>query len=122
MKEKIECKNTKLSFYSEGSMTEFTSPVGEYFKNFPFEKYDFENVSIHPDKLSTLIDGLNRYFKSVKPQFQFPTGIVFYPHEISMDENRKDQLRNGLIPVYVLFSDPYIPNSKGEFSWEDLNF
>jgi hypothetical protein len=122
MKEKIECKNTQLSFNSEGSMTIFPSLIGDYFKNFPFENFDFELISTRPDELSTLIEELNKYFKSYKTPFQFPsgveTGVVYYPHEIWIDRTRLEQLKNGFIPVYVLFFDPYIPNSKGEFSWD----
>ena len=122
MKEKIDCRNTKLKFFSENSLTEYSSPVGDYLMEFPFERFDLEYVSNRHEELSDLIDGLNQYFKSYKPQFQFPTGVVSSPYEIWIDKNRIDQLRNGLIPVYVLFVDPYIPNSKGNFYWTNLHF
>ena len=119
MREKNECKNTQLSFYSEGSLTEFTSPVGDYFKNFPFMNYDWDLLNTRQEELSNLIKEFDTYFKSYKPLFQFPTGIVSYPHEIWIDKSRIDQLKNGFIPVYILFVNPYIPNSKGNFNWDE---
>lgn len=118
MEEKIGCKNCKLTFSSESSMTIFTSPVGDYFKVFPFENYDFELITSRPEELSKLIEELNKYFKSYRLPFHFPSGLVSSPHEIWIDTTRIDQLKNGFIPVYVLFVDPYIPNSKGSFCWD----
>jgi hypothetical protein len=118
MKGKIGCKNCKLTFSSESSMNIFTSPVSDYFKDFPFENYDFELISSrHPEELSKLVDELDKYFKTFKPTFQFPTGFVSVPHEIWIDRTRKKELKNGFIPVYVSFVSPNIPPSKGEFSW-----
>lgn len=121
MKEKIGCKNCKLTFLSESSMTEFSSPVGDYFKDFSFENYDFELISTRLEEQSKMIEELDRYFKSYKPLFQFPTGIVSVPHEIWIDMMRKKELKNGFIPVYLSFVSPNIPPSKGEFSWNSPN-
>ena len=119
MKEKIGCKNYKLTFSSESSLTEFPSPVGDYFNNFPFENYDFELITSRPpEELSKMIEELDNYFKTFKPTFQFPTGIVSVPHEIWIDTTRKKELKNGFIPVYLSFFSPNIPPSKGEFSWD----
>ena len=118
MKEKTGCKNAQLSFYSESSMTEFTSPVGDYLKEFPFENLDFEKIFTRPEELSKLIEELNDYFKTFKLTFQFPTGVVSSPHKIWIDKTRIDQLKNGFIPVYLSFVSPNIPPSKGSFTWD----
>ncbi|MGA3013450.1 MAG: hypothetical protein ABSD71_05390 [Bacteroidales bacterium] len=119
MKEKVECKNTHLSFYSESSMTEFSSPVGNYLKRFPFENFDFERITTRPEELSKLIEELNDYFTTFKLTFQFPTGVVSSPHIIWIDKTRTDQLKVGFLPVYLSFVSPNIPPSKGYFSWDD---
>ena len=122
MKEKIEFVNTRLNFFVESTLTEYSSPVGEFFKNFPFENYDLDGISIRPDEVTTLADGLDQYFKSHIIRYEFPSGYISVGYisspEICMDKQRIDQLKNGFIPVCVWFLDPYIPNSNGYFSWD----
>jgi hypothetical protein len=115
---KVGYKNTQLSFYSESSKTEFTSPVGDYFKDFPFENYDLKKINTRPEELSKLIEELYKYFQSHKPTFQFPSGVVSVPHEIRVDTTRIDQLKNGFIPICLWFLEPNIPNSRGSLTWD----
>lgn len=118
MNEKVEIKNIDLSFYSESSMMEITSPVGNYFKDFPFTKLELDTITSCPEDLNKLIEELNNYFNLTKPPFQFPSGVVSSPHEIWIDKTRIDQLKNGFIPVFLWFINPNIPKSKGHFSWD----
>ncbi len=118
MKEKIELKNTTLYFFNEDELIGYTSPVGEYLKEFPFEKYDLEQISSRPYEVNKLIEELDSYFKAFKPIFHFPTGVTAYPYEIWIDRSRINQLKNGDIPIYLMFGIPNIANSKGSFNWE----
>lgn len=122
MKEKMEFVNLRLSFFVEGTFTEYSSPVGDYFIDFPFENYDLDGVSIRPDELTKLIDGLDLYFKSHIIRYEFPSGYISVGYnsspEVCMDKDRTGQLKNGFLPVRVWFFDPYIPNSNGYFTWD----
>ena len=120
MQAKNEFKNAQLSFFHERSksMVEFSSPVGEYFKGFPIDHYDLMNISSRPEELTSLIEELDKYFKLYKPLFLFESGFSAYPYEIYIDRERLPQLKNGCIPIILMFLEPYFPPNIGYFSWE----
>lgn len=109
-------KNLKLNFFTTNK--EVQIPIEDYFLRFPIEQFDLLKIQVDVDAQEIIIKAVNEYFKSNKPKLTFPTGVKAVPTELWFDNDRKNQLRNGFIPIMIFFINPYIPNAKGSFSWE----
>ena len=109
MKENEILKNLNLSFYWEVGKTKFTSPIGGYFKDFPWENYDLDLISKSHEDLKLLFDRLDRYFKDhAIEKFEFLDNVIYGSYDnpgICIDRERKDLFRKGFIPICLWFHD-----------------